>query len=241
MTLQVLGGYVAGCASRTLDPANTTLQGDGADRVLALTATNGGALTVEGVTISGGVRTGDGGGLYASTVSNITLRDNMFQDNTGHRKGRRGLHRQRKYDVRGAQYLQYQWWAITDTDQGGGLYVFTDRGSLAMTNNTFDDEHSAHSGRRGVCSRPTLGTLSLTENSFDEQTRTGSGQQRRWHLYSMSQSSGIATLAGNHFVDNSNTLLSDSIAVMAAGAYVDALSGQAALTNNNFLNNKHAA
>ena len=85
--LQVLGGYAAGCGSRTLDAANTTLQGDGADRVLALTATTGGALTVEGVTISGGVRTGDGGGLYASTVSNITLRDNLFQDNTATGKG----------------------------------------------------------------------------------------------------------------------------------------------------------
>lgn len=80
--LSVLGGYAAGCATRTLDAANTTLQGDGADRVLGLTATNGGAFTVQGVTISGGVRTGDGGGLYASTISNIYLRDNVIQDNT---------------------------------------------------------------------------------------------------------------------------------------------------------------
>ena len=85
--LSVLGGYAAGCASRTLDAANTTLQGDGADRVLGLTATNGGAFTVEGVTISGGVRTGDGGGLYASTISNIYLRDNVIQDNTATVKG----------------------------------------------------------------------------------------------------------------------------------------------------------
>ena len=85
--LQVLGGYAAGCGSRTLDPANTTLQGDGADRVLTLTASNGGAFTVQGVTLTGGKKTGDGGGLYASTASNIYLRDNIVQDNTASGKG----------------------------------------------------------------------------------------------------------------------------------------------------------
>jgi len=69
--LQVLGGYAAGCASRTLDATNTTLQGNGSDRVLTFTTTNGGAFTLEGVTISGGIKTGDGGGLYASTINDI--------------------------------------------------------------------------------------------------------------------------------------------------------------------------
>ena len=63
MALDVLGGYVAGCASRTLDAANTQLIGSGTGRVLAVTTTNGGAFTLEGVTISGGIFTGDGGGL----------------------------------------------------------------------------------------------------------------------------------------------------------------------------------
>ncbi len=47
---------------------------------LGVSPTNGGALTLEGVTLSGGIKTGDGGGLYASTSSNITLRDNLFMN-----------------------------------------------------------------------------------------------------------------------------------------------------------------
>jgi hypothetical protein len=133
--LQVLGGYAAGCATRTLDAANTTLQGDGANRVLTLTATNGGAFTVEGVTISGGVRTGDGGGLYASTISNIYLRDNVISSNTATGKGggayiasEQIMYVERNtFSTNGGNY---------NTDQGGGLYALTNQGTLAMTGNT---------------------------------------------------------------------------------------------------------
>ncbi len=133
--LSVLGGFAAGCASRTLDAANTTLQGDGADRVLALTATNGGAFTIEGVTISGGVRTGDGGGLYASTISNITLRDNLIQDNTATGKGGGAY-----IASEGTMYVERNTFSTNggagDTDEGGGIYIFTDHGSLAMRETT---------------------------------------------------------------------------------------------------------
>ncbi len=44
-------------------------------------------MTLEGVTLSGGIKTGDGGGLYASTSSNITLRDNLFMNNRATLKG----------------------------------------------------------------------------------------------------------------------------------------------------------
>ena len=84
----MLGGYVAGCASRTLDAVNTTLQGDGADRVLGLTATNGGAFTVEGVTVTGGVKTpATAAGCTPAPSAISTRRDNVIQGNTATLKG----------------------------------------------------------------------------------------------------------------------------------------------------------
>ena len=195
-TLQVLGGYVAGCASRTLDAANTTLQGDGADRVLGLTATTGGALTVEGVTISGGVRTGDGGGLYASTISNIYLRDNVIQDNTATGKGGGAY-----IASEGTMYVERNTFSTNggnyNSDRGGGLYVFTERGNLAMTGNTFSANKGYYTGG-GAQLYTNLGTFTLTDNRFESNANWSSGHTGGG-IFIQLQSTGTATLVGNDF------------------------------------------
>lgn len=231
-SLQVLGGYDAGCASRILDPTNTTLQGDGADRVLTLTTTNGGgALTLEGVTITGGVKTGDGGGLYASTTSNITLRDNLFQENRASGKGGGAY-----IASEGTMYVERNTFSNNggnyDTDEGGGIYVFTDHGSLAMSVNTFDANVASNKGG-GATLNTSLGTLTLTDNRLENNRSSSTSIPNGGGGFFIGvQSNGIAALAGNTFTANSCNAL-------GGGVYFSSSSGNPViiLTGNNFATN----
>ena len=71
--LSVLGGYTAGCADRTPDPANTILDGNQTNRVLVLSAPNVAAkFLVEGLTLRNGQSTsGDGGGVMRGSVTTV--------------------------------------------------------------------------------------------------------------------------------------------------------------------------
>lgn len=66
-SLTLEGGYTTGCTGRTINPSNTTLDGDQSGRVLLLFDTGGGNLTVEGCTIQNGNTIGGGGGLLAAS------------------------------------------------------------------------------------------------------------------------------------------------------------------------------
>ena len=227
--LQVLGGYAAGCGSRTLDPANTTLQGDGANRVLTLTASNGGAFTVQGVTLTGGKKdAGDGGGLYASTASNIYLRDNIVQDNTASSLGG-GVYLASKTTL----YVERNTFSTNggdkDTDQGGGLYVLTTNGSLAMTGNTFTANIAYYNGA-GAFLDTSLGTLTLTNNLF-QSGNTFSNWSAGGGIFVDLRSTGRATLVGNDFRNNR----SDGYDAGGGGAYIRAESGGVVtLSGNHF-------
>jgi hypothetical protein len=235
--LQVLGGYVAGCASRTLDAANTTLQGDGADRVLGLTATNGGAFTLEGVTISGGARTGDGGGLYASTASNIYLRDNLFRDNRASAKGGGAYIAGEATMYVERNIFQGNGGTTGDnTDEGGGLYIFTDVGSLAMSNNTFE-ANRANTWGAGVQILTNQGTIALSGNAFKFNIGGAGGGVG----ILIRNSTARAILANNSFDGNSNTYCRFSFGNQGAGVYVDASTGQVILNHNSFLNNQNGS
>ena len=69
--LAVLGGYTVGCAGRTLDPANTILDGNLTNTVLVLSAPDVAAeFLVEGLTLRNGKPTsGDGGGFMRRSVT----------------------------------------------------------------------------------------------------------------------------------------------------------------------------
>ncbi len=99
--LSVLGGYTAGCASRTLNPANTVLDGNQVNTVLALSAPGIAAkFLIEGLTLQNGKRTSgtqNGGGLYAVTgakgdmfyavTGTVTVRRNWIKKNTSGNDG----------------------------------------------------------------------------------------------------------------------------------------------------------
>jgi len=81
------GGYLAGCASRVINPANTVLDGGGTGKVLNLSDSNGGSIQVEGFTIQNGDSAGDGSGVFAESYSNsgqagdVTLTTNIITGN----------------------------------------------------------------------------------------------------------------------------------------------------------------
>ena len=88
--LTLEGGYTQACAPRTIDPANTILDGGGTDMVLALVSQKATNFSVEGLTLrNGNTSTVDkGGGLYVRTQSgNITLTNNTFTGNTANGDG----------------------------------------------------------------------------------------------------------------------------------------------------------
>jgi len=81
--LTLLGGYSRNCASRTIDPAKTILDGNNLGSVLFLDNSSGGDIYVEGFKTRKGFTTDDGGGIYAASYSygmagNITITDNII-------------------------------------------------------------------------------------------------------------------------------------------------------------------
>ncbi len=92
--LEVLGGYTAACAGRSLDPANTILDGQNVRRTLVLINSGGGDIKVEGFTIRNGFVKGDadGGGLYVQSSSstksgNIIVRKNVVTGSSADHEG----------------------------------------------------------------------------------------------------------------------------------------------------------
>jgi hypothetical protein len=91
-SLTLLGGYISGCASRDVNPANTVLDAQGSDRVLYLDNYAGGDITVDGFTIQNGVSAGNGGGIYARSsgsaqAGDVTLTNNIIRDNSSESSG----------------------------------------------------------------------------------------------------------------------------------------------------------
>jgi parallel beta-helix repeat protein len=91
--LTIEGGWNASFTTRTLEPLNTTLNGNASGRVLTLLATNGatGSIKVEGFNVINGHVTGSnyGGGLLALTnlPGEVTVNKNIFDQNFAQRVG----------------------------------------------------------------------------------------------------------------------------------------------------------
>ncbi len=90
--LTIEGGWNVSFTTRTLEPLNTTLNGNASGRVLTILATNGatGNIKVEGFNIINGSITGAyGGGLLARTTSpgEVTVNKNIFDQNFAQQVG----------------------------------------------------------------------------------------------------------------------------------------------------------
>ena len=89
MTIE--GGYTPDCASRVIDPTNTTLDGEENGVVLALSAPGVASnFVIDGVTFQNGSVTGDinGGGLFINKSGIVFIKNTLIRDNST--KGRGG-------------------------------------------------------------------------------------------------------------------------------------------------------
>ena len=209
-SLTVEGGYTSDCASRTIDPGNTVLDGGGADNVLALVSQGAANFSVEGLTLqNGNASTVDyGGGLYAKTTDgNVTLTDNTFTGNTA-------LYQSGGAYVSGSATLTNNTFS---GNTGGGVYVNTgvSGGSATLTNNTFSGNTG---GGAYVNTDVSGGSATLTNNTFSGNTGGG------------------AYVSGYNVILTDNTFTGNTGGGNGGGAFI-AGAGGATLTNNTFTGN----
>jgi hypothetical protein len=185
-SIELRGGYTAGCASRTLNPANTILNGSGANIALNLSNTKRGNVTVQGFTIQNGHSVTSGGGIYArsespdSMADDVTITDNIITGNIANQSG-------------GGVYAQ------SDGDTGSGTVTISNN---IVTGNISSDfgggvyaESKSNSGSVGAI---TISNNTITENTGG--TEPGGGM----HANSFSQhgTSGAIAITSNTVSDN---------------------------------------
>ena len=221
--LSVLGGYTAGCASRTLNPVNTILDGNQTNRVLVLSAPDAAAdFLVEGLTLRNGKRTaGAGGGLLATVGSDgvVTLNNNQIENNTtvGY-----------SYEYPGGGAFISATTAtltnnnITGNTGGGGSGGATIYASTAMLiNNNFTGNSGSNFYGGGAEISAT--TATLTNNHFTSNTAGRGG--------GVSIAASTTTLTNNNISGNTAGIGGGA----SIGTYYDA--NTATLTNNNITGN----
>jgi parallel beta helix pectate lyase-like protein len=182
--LAIEGGYVPGCGSRTVDPANTILDGGTAGVVLALAYTAKANITVNGVTVRNGIHgSGPGSGLYIATGGgDVTITNSVLSANAG----------DAALKVYGARIATIGASVLKNNSQAVSLSAQT----LLLTNNTFDGNADGVSAdgvsADGVSSQGNSATVS--NNTFHNNGGIC------LNLYS---SAPTFTITGNLFENNS--------------------------------------
>ena len=225
-SLTVEGGYTQDCASRSIDPTNTILDGGGTDMVLALVSQGAAIFSVEGLTLQNGDAStvDDGGGLYAKTEDGtVTLAKNTFNGNTASGSGAGGG----VYFSGSTATLANNTFTGNTAGSGGGVYLII-TGTASLTNNTFTDNTASGSGGGVYCYR-NHGTAAttLTNNTFTGNTAGGSGGGI--YFAGVSQE-GTVTITDNIFTGNT----AKSGGGVCVGAWSTATT---TLTNNTFTHN----
>jgi len=211
-SLAIEGGYSGECVTRTIDPANTILDGAGISMVLALVSQGSTFFFVEGLTVQNG-KSDDpnrGAGLYVRTGNSgtVLITNNIFSGNRSNNGG--GVYTD---DTVHATLTNNKFIGNTAWQQGGGAYL---KGAATLIGNIFT-ENTAQSGGGGAYID---GRATLTNNIFIANTANLGGGVRI-------QSS--ATLTSNTFCGNS------SLVDRGGGAYI--VGGIVTLSNNIFTEN----
>ena len=228
--LTLEGGYEPDFASRTIDPANTVLDGNQAGIVMAVSTDQATPVTIEGLTFQNGVtlnpRKDCGGGLYYnSSGGRLQISHSAFTGNSAFSKG-------------------------------GGVYAYTQSGGLTVTlnNNTFTGNSASPNGG-GLYADAQSGGLTVTLNN---NTFTGNSARNGAGLYADAHSDGLTvTLNNNTFTGNfassdggglyaiayecrltlNNSTFSRNSAKHGGGLYPYAHSGALTLNNSTFTRN----
>jgi parallel beta-helix repeat protein len=211
--LTVEGGYNQDCASQTIDPANTILDGGGTDTVLVLVSQSAADFSVEGLTFQNGSSSSyGGGGLFTRTDGNVNLNKTNFKDNTGG-----GFYSSYNSNVSSTTTLTNN--TITG-NTGSGVAIAGEHKASSLTGNTFSNNTSTSGGGASL-----YGSSTLTNNTFTGNTASGFAGIGGGGLYV----NGTATLTNNTFTGNTATNSS------GGGAYI--FGTTTTLLNNTFADN----
>lgn len=221
--LSVLGGYTVGCASRTLNPANTVLDGNQVNTVLALSAPQMAAeFLVEGLTLRNGKRTFDnsnvferegGGGLYAlnGDAGTVTLINNSFFGNNSNGWGGAAYINGRHGMTSTITLINNRFLNNASEASGGGAFI--------------DNSFSGGGGIDATYRKTSI--ITLINNSFSGNDSLTGGGGGAYIISGYGITSAI-TLINNSFLDNTSTNNS-------GGAHVNGRT--VTLTNNSFSGN----
>ncbi len=152
-SLSILGGYTTACASQTIDPTNTILDGGNTSQVVRLipSTNTSGDLVVQGFTVQNGYTTGftDGAGIYIGGAmgysGNVTVSHNIIQNNN-------------------TEYI------------GGGLSGGSDTGTTRIENNLIINNTA--SSVHGGASLTSNGIAYVTNNTIYGNTASEDGGLR---------------------------------------------------------------
>jgi len=220
--LEILGGYEVGCTVRTLDPANSIIDGQHAHRALILKNSDGGDIKVEGFTIKNGAVDAQGGGLLVQSSSpthsgNILVNRNIVTNNTA-------------------------------TDYGGGIFAYSEAnpegtaGSVTITENVVTankakgSQHASGGGIHAVSYsfEGNSGMVVVNRNEVVGNTSNfGAG------VYATSygpKGPGDVTISGNRVTDNVGNN-GNGGGIYAGSDAVTAASGMVSVVSNIILHN----
>ena len=204
-SLTLKGGYTAGCASRTIDPTNTILDGNEAGNVLAISTDKASPARIEGLGLQNGVAFNDyGGGVYFKTVGgNLEIVKCGLSGNSASYRG-------------GGVYADVYCTGTVDLilanntfagnsvhGDGGAIHAYIHHGNanlkLTLSDNIFTENSASYGNGGGVSADARSGflNLTLTNNTFTENSASYSGGG----VYA-DVGSGTISLAHNTFTGN---------------------------------------
>jgi parallel beta-helix repeat protein len=207
-SITMRGGYTAGCKRRELNPTNTILNGGDVGRVLEVTSSAGGDITVDGFTIQHGGNVPNGGGVFAQsstasgTAGTVTIANNIITENSV-------------------------------TANGGGVYAVSEStsgtaGTVTIINNIIFGNSAPNLYAGGVYAESyapsgTAGTVSLTNNTITENNAQNGGGV----FLGIGNTGGAIAAYNNIIWGNTATASGDDI-------YLNKGSGTADSYNNNY-------
>ena len=235
--LTVEGGYIGSCVSREVDPANTILDGNRLDMVLALVCYDGAAdFSIDGLTLQNGKTStlNSGGALYAETGGNGSFTNNTFASNLASVSGG-GLY----FSGVGAtlinnKFIQNE----VTTHGGGGGAAIRSHGPCEITieDNTFAGNIATYHGGGFWVASSASSEVNFSRNTFTENSAAFGGGAS-FSFFSIGEGSVIMT--DNLFTKNT-TIASDSGDGGGGGVFIrdwyETLT--VIISNNIFTNNK---
>jgi PKD repeat protein len=235
-SLVMKGGYESGCNVRTLDPSNTILDGalvsGRVNKVLDLTnagdpypgadwlGIKGGSLYLEGVTIQNGQK-----GIYMySAKGDITVKDNIIQDNVNDPNWDKGGIEANVYE---GNIMLLNNLIKNNKSQYTTAYLSTDIGEIVMSNNIITGNRTAFDNGGGLTVYITnvnngAARVKLTNNTITENRTTYSPGKGGGIFFQINRESTVADLFNNIVWNNTAMLGGNDIYINSTKGKINA-------------------